>query len=946
MTNTTEKFFAEVDTLYNSRDKARREQADSWLQAFQKTSEAWAISNQVLRSPQLTPESEAARHFAAELLYQYRSGPRLIVTQLCLSLACLALQMPEWQNVLHQFTELYGKNQETVNCLLEFLKVLPEEINTNNRIPILDEDYRVRSKQLLTDNSNEVLQILLVYLQNSGTNTDYQKKVFECFHSWLQSGDIAISSLKNNPFLGLSFDALQSDDLYDIAVDVVCEIIFETQEIPESMPVIEQIYPRLLPLREALKRAMDEDNEDRVRGYCRIFTHAGESYLDLIVQHADDFRSIVESIVECTAYHDTEIVRITFYFWHRLADTLYQPRHANIKDKFKDIYSNLVDIMIKHLHYPKDLTTWSAEKRDEFREFRHVMGDVLKDSCLISGSAECLSKPFTTLARQLANSVNGTVDWQEIEAPLFSLRAMGSEVEDEEDVYLPQIMQLLQQLPDHPKIRYAATLVISRYSYWTRHHPQFIPYQLNFISSGFDNEEVSAAAALALKYLCKDCSELLIEYLPQLHHFYFNVTNTLHGIDLFEVTEAVSHVVAAVRPAELLEALQMFCLPIARYLHEFANKGSAATDKEIRDACGEQLSSDKLEQFSIIIRVIADSRKETNTIDVNSGLVHPCITIIKDLWPVFDLLLVQFGSDSHLSEILCKCFKYCVVFYRISFRPLLPDLMERLVTVFGQTHLSCYLWVATKCVQEYSDDEGTEMTMAMISFVERLSVTMFSLLNGKKSAEIPDVIEDYFRLNIALFESTPITFSQSAVFLSVFQAGLTCLTIQQHDALFSIIVFFHKLLNFRANPKQKQKQKHSPGTPTVPITSTSATEATLNAALSIHDSLWKQYVTSFLENIFKGLMYTFPRDIQHIEIHEILMFLSKIYPLECQQRISEIIQNIQDSNLTSEAKNGFIRDYNSAIRGQDWSRLRRISNDFIAVFRRRYLASRQRRDNE
>jgi len=53
------------------------------------------------------------------------------------------------------------------------------------------------------------------------------------------------------------------------------------------------------------------------------------------------------------------------------------------------------------------------------------------------------------------------------------------------------------------------------------------------------------------------------------------------------VTEAVSHVVAAVPPAELLKALQMFCLPIAQWLHEFTNKGAAATEKEIRDACGE-----------------------------------------------------------------------------------------------------------------------------------------------------------------------------------------------------------------------------------------------------------------------------------------------------------------------------------------------------------------------
>lgn len=54
------------------------------------------------------------------------------------------------------------------------------------------------------------------------------------------------------------------------------------------------------------------------------------------------------------------------------------------------------------------------------------------------------------------------------------------------------------------------------------------------------------------------------------------------------MTEAVSHVVAAVRPAELLKALQMFCLPIAQWLHEFANKSASATDKEIRFACGKQ----------------------------------------------------------------------------------------------------------------------------------------------------------------------------------------------------------------------------------------------------------------------------------------------------------------------------------------------------------------------
>lgn len=80
---------------------------------------------------------------------------------------------------------------------------------------------------------------------------------------------------------------------------------------------------------------------------------------------------------------------------------------------------------------------------------------------------------------------------------------------------------------------------------------------------------------------------MLVEYLPQLHPFYLNVSKKLHGADLYEVTEAVTHVVAVVPTSELLKALQMFCLPIAQGLHEFANKGASATEKDIKDACGE-----------------------------------------------------------------------------------------------------------------------------------------------------------------------------------------------------------------------------------------------------------------------------------------------------------------------------------------------------------------------
>lgn len=310
----------------------------------------------------------------------------------------------------------------------------------------------------------------------------------------------------SSPMLDMTFEALAHDTLFEAAVDLASELIYETREVDDSKAIIEKIYPRFESLLPKLKIVKEEEDSDAVRGYCRLFVAAGEAYVSLIAKHPDTFRPIMDGIMECTAYQDLDIVPITFKFWYELTNTLTTESYAPAIPALSHYYEALVDVIIQHLHYPEDTTDWTAEQRDEFREFRHEMGDTLKDCCRVLSSERCLSKALVQLQTLLNQP--GPATWQQIEAPIFSLRSMGSEVSENEDRVLPQILELLSKLPEHPKIRYAATLVISRYSFWTRFHPQFITYQLNFISAGFQNAEVAAASALALKHLCKDCNEV------------------------------------------------------------------------------------------------------------------------------------------------------------------------------------------------------------------------------------------------------------------------------------------------------------------------------------------------------------------------------------------------------------------------------------------------------
>ena len=59
-----------------------------------------------------------------------------MVTQLCLALAGLALQVPQWKDVVPTMHEMFGRDPASVFVLLEFLTVFPEELSGNSKIPV------------------------------------------------------------------------------------------------------------------------------------------------------------------------------------------------------------------------------------------------------------------------------------------------------------------------------------------------------------------------------------------------------------------------------------------------------------------------------------------------------------------------------------------------------------------------------------------------------------------------------------------------------------------------------------------------------------------------------------------------------------------------------------------------------------------------------------------
>ncbi|KAI8642121.1 armadillo-type protein [Parasitella parasitica] len=908
-TEATASVLKALSSLYGTTNRQANREANRWLEAFQKKPEAWAVANSLMKLPEIE-NNVGARLFAAqtlkqkitydlrdlrtearvelrdsllELLWQSSNGPKAVMIQLCLAVADLAIQLLQWKTVIPDLIDKFGKSDHGSVCLLEILKVLPEEMNGNTRLPLTDHEYKSRGEELIDSNAKRVLDLLTTYMQSSGNNTELQERVLKCLSSWIRTGEMDIELISTSPLLELSFKSLESPELFDVAVDVVSEIIYETRDVNDCRPVIEQIYPSFATLLQKLVVAIEEEDEDAVRGYGRIFVEAGEAYITLIGSHPEAFGVLVDGIMKVSAYSEVEIVSITFKFWYELTNLLETETFKASIPQFLPYYDALVDIMIGHLHYPTNFDSLTAEENDNFRDFRHDMGDTLKDCCRILTPQRCLVKPMNLLAI-LLNDPSAT--WQQIEAPIFSLRVMGSEVPRDENEVMPHIMEFLSKLPDHPKIRYAATLVISRYSFWTESHPQFIEYQLNFISNGMQNAEVAAASALALKHLCKDCNKHLVNYLVQLQSFYVQVTKSLPFRDILEVTEAVSHVISVTTPAEIQKALQDFCLPVAQDLHGIISRGK---DNVTNDDCVKM--GDILEQISVFFDVIRP--------DIPVGQLHPCIAFITELWPVLDATLANFGQVVTVSEPLCKCFNSFIVSYGPHFIPLLPQLIERIVNAFAITGLSGYLWVSLRLIRGYSSDgEGP-----CFDFVQRLSQAMFIKMQGQPINDIPDVIEEYFRLITAFLENAPVSLLQDPLLETIFQAGIAGLSITEQHALGAILAFYRKLLD---------------------LSDKSATIVTL----------YKQFGGNLTAVLLNGSIDFYNQD-SIPDVAALFKRLAEILPQESSAWMMTVINAIPEEYISMEIKADFIANWTSAINEQHWIKVRRIFSDFVATYRRR-----------
>ncbi|KAI8392944.1 Importin-beta N-terminal domain [Nakaseomyces glabratus] len=810
----------------NSQDEKNK--ALQYLEQFQRSSEAWMICHDILNNNS-TEQSLELQIFAAQTLrnkvtYDLTQlgdnlssfkdsvlqmltshNNNLVITQLNVALARLSIQYLNWKNPIQEIITVL--NPYPV-ALLGFLRVLPEETLDIGSTPLTEDEFNSRIHELINTIAQDVLQFLITCAENirSGNSSIKLDHVLKCISSW--SFEFSVDQLVSvTPLMNLIFDALLNGnedhpDIFDAAVDCLCVVLKESRDASNDQMVLAlyekliELQQKLLPDLESVSADNDSWDPDLLEGLTRLFVEAGEAWSVFVSKSPEIFRPLVKVILLLSCKNtDLDVVAYTFQFWFTLRQNLVLPRYQKSKLAYTDLYLDLINGIILHLRYPDEQFS-SKEEEDKFKDFRYHMGDVLKDCTAVVGTSKALTQPLDAL--NIAISSNSS--WQYIEAPLFSMRTMAQEISLTENKLLPQIMQIICTLPEHPKVRYASTLVLGRYTEWTSKHPETLELQIQYILNGFQqasagDKELIPASAHALMYFCSDCAELLSSFVDQLIEFFFNVQESIDIESQFELCQGLSAVINKQDGPILITTFQ-------KLLDQNLNKTNSLITKWKQNPS--EFSRLIADQIDLLYALFEELKPKFHYPAQGADPLLPQIELI---WTTLRSLLIEHGAltDEQIAERTSKFLRRLFENYHIFCESILPSVAEVLVQGYSSTGFGSYLWCSGSVIVIFGDDESFPVSPQLKDSVWNFALSQcqtfmvnFNKINQRELKNYHDLVMDFFSMisDLLMFYPENFIFSTELIQQILKVAELSLTNIEQYDTYILIIRFIDDLISW------------------------------------------------------------------------------------------------------------------------------------------------------
>ncbi|XP_030761642.1 importin-13 [Sitophilus oryzae] len=840
------------------------QQADAhqWLTKAQNSSEAWSFVWELL-SPQRSfqvqffaattlhtklmkywnevPEDhyESLKKRILDAIISYAMGQKIVLNRLCIAFSAYVIHTipTHWPNAFEEIVSSFQphnlptiESERVIWILLEILTVIPEEFQSTT----LSVSQRNRVKAVLQEVSKDILKVVemcLMPIPSKGfdmSNLITYLHATKCGSAWMTLGGLVIDECSS--VCNLLIDLIcfvywnkldpecisgEEMELIEVAVEAVTTIIQHPHTSMYKNHVIkytENILYKFEKIIEAERNA-EELNKDVVANLYGLIialadTHSKIFIDNLKLPNLEDQRisfDLFTSILKCTNLKgnfpvDESSSNLTFGFWFTLQDDVLSLETADSTQlllMIKPFYRDLICILLKKsmLSWMDD-TSWPLDDREVFRCYRQDVSDTYM-YCYNVLNLEMLdiltSKLNEALCKETETGFVHSPEWTQIETCLHAFCAIAESIEME-NLYLPKLMMTIKEIPYRDlniKVMSTALETVGAYSEWLTDHPDQLNNVMPLVISALGTPEISTSSTMALKDITHSCQKFLLPYVDHI----LLATQAAFQSGAFKLGECKRLMFSIGKVLSIM--------PVNRIM-DYLNVTLAPTFEEIQNIVEHDPTPSTALCLMSRMKVLS-ALFNSLYVASETNIEQPVFLIMKNTMPLYKTMAEKYCRNNEVIMDLSVLLKYVVTTLKDDCKPLIEDILQIVVTVYGENPQDHVLVVAkTVLILFGREAELQNLNKQLVQEIcNRTLQTCAQYSTNNQLSEISDLLEGFYSFLSILIKKVPQLIFNSAIdTAALFQCAILCLVLPETQTLKAVSSFLVNFINHSRDVSQ------------------------------------------------------------------------------------------------------------------------------------------------
>ena len=314
---------------------------------------------------------------------------------------------------------------------------------------------------------------------------------------------------------------------------------------------------------------------------------------------------------------------------------------------------------------------------------------------------------------------------------------------------------------------------------------------------------------------------------------------------------------------------------------------------------------------------------------------NPAVKYCQEILPIMSAISENFTTSIPILERICRCWRYMVLSYRTAILPMLPTLAQQLASGFENTRQGCFLWATDSVLREFADGAEfvePETTQHIYRFFEQQAIAFLRILNDLPPVDLPDVIEDFYRLLIDALIYYHSNLIPASICSPIVSASISALTLEQEPPVTATLHFLRDLLSYGTeHPNSSSLQQDELNGSRVPI----------NPQVKGHvKRLVSEQGDMLTQRIMTGMMFSFPSECVP-DASGVLLSLFEIAPRQTALWVKGTVDMLPSGTLKGGEGDRLMQSIGSKVQQGEVRKVRILLQDFTNAYRRRNVAPRE-----